>query len=205
LKDERLKAVLNGAAKAFGWGKSKREVVGYGIAGGFEKGGYVAACAEVSVDRANGKVKLLRVVEAFECGAIVNPNQLRNQIEGSVVMAIGGALFESIDFDNGKIANGRFSRYRVPRFSDVPVIETVLIDRKDLPSAGAGETPIVITWCQVSGVRYRVPGAWCQVPGVSPSSIALVSCLLQRGLSTITRSSTILSSSLAWISRRTPA
>jgi len=143
LKDERLKAVLNGAAKAFGWGKSKRGEVGYGIAGGFEKGGYVAACAEVSVDRANGKVRLLRVVEAFECGAIVNPDQLRNQIEGSVVMAIGGALFESIDFDNGKIVNGRFSRYRVPRFSDVPVIETVLIDRKDLPSAGAGETPIV--------------------------------------------------------------
>lgn len=143
LKDERLKAVLNGAAKAFGWGKSKRGEIGSGIAGGFEKGGYVAACAEVSVDRTNGKVKLLRVVEAFECGAIVNPDQLRNQIEGSVVMAIGGALFESIDFDNGKIVNGRFSRYRVPRFSDVPVIETVLIDRKDLPSAGAGETPIV--------------------------------------------------------------
>jgi isoquinoline 1-oxidoreductase len=58
-------------------------------------------------------------------------------------MAIGGALFEAIDFDNGKILNGRFSRYRVPRFSDVPVIETVLIDRRDLPSAGAGETPIV--------------------------------------------------------------
>lgn len=143
LKDERLKAVLNGAAKAFGWGKSKHGEVGYGIAGGFEKGGYVAACAEVSVDRANGKVKLLKVVEAFECGAIVNPDQLRNQIEGSVVMAIGGALFESIDFDNGRIINGRFSRYRVPRFNDVPMIETVLIDRKDLPSAGAGETPIV--------------------------------------------------------------
>jgi isoquinoline 1-oxidoreductase len=73
----------------------------------------------------------------------VNPDQLKNQVEGSVVMAIGGAMFEAIDFDNGKISNGRFSRYRVPRFSDVPIIETVLVDRKDLPSAGAGETPIV--------------------------------------------------------------
>jgi isoquinoline 1-oxidoreductase len=62
---------------------------------------------------------------------------------GSIVMAIGGALFEAIDFDNGKVVNGRFSRYRVPRFSDVPAIAAVLIDRKDLPSAGAGETPIV--------------------------------------------------------------
>jgi isoquinoline 1-oxidoreductase len=144
LKDERLRAVLQAAAKSFGWGKSKSGPDrGCGISAGFEKGGYVAACAEVSVDRVNGKVKLVRVVEAFECGAVVNPDQLKNQIEGSIVMAIGGALFESIDFENGKIINGRFSRYRVPRFSDVPVIEAVLVDRKDFPSAGAGETPIV--------------------------------------------------------------
>ncbi|MEK6286903.1 MAG: molybdopterin cofactor-binding domain-containing protein [Acidobacteriota bacterium] len=144
LKDERLKAVLTAAAKAFGWGKAKSAAnCGYGISAGFEKGGYVAACAEVSVDRTSGKVKLVRVVEAFECGAIINPDQLKNQIEGSIVMAIGGALFEAIDFEKGKIANGRFSRYRVPRFSDVPLIETVLVDRKDLPSSGAGETPIV--------------------------------------------------------------
>jgi CO/xanthine dehydrogenase Mo-binding subunit len=143
LKDERQSAVLNAAAKAFGWGKAKSTGSGYGIAAGFEKGGYLATCAEVSVDRATGKVRLVRVVEAFECGAIVNPDQLKNQIEGSIVMAIGGALFEAIDFDNGTITNARFSRYRVPRFSDVPIIEAVLVDRKDLPSAGAGETPIV--------------------------------------------------------------
>ncbi len=144
LKDERMKAVLTAAAKTFGWGKRKGATnTGYGIAAGFEKGGYVATCAEVSVDRASRKVKLVRVVEAFECGAVINPDQLKNQIEGSIVMGIGGALFEAIDFDNGKILNGRFSRYRVPRFSDVPVIEAVLVDRKDLASAGAGETPIV--------------------------------------------------------------
>ena len=144
LKDERMKAVLNAAAKAFGWGKEKSAPnCGCGIAAGFEKGGYVATCAEVSVDRASGKVRLVRVVEAFECGAILNPDQLKNQIEGSIVQGIGGALFEQLDFDNGTIVNPRFSRYRVPRFSDVPVIETVLVHRKDLPSAGAGETPIV--------------------------------------------------------------
>ena len=144
LKDERLRAVLVATADAFGWGKPRSAPDrGYGIAGGFEKGGYVATCAEVAVDRATGKLKLVRVVEAFECGAIVNPDHLKNQIEGSIVMGIGGALFEAVDFDNGKVVNGRFSRYRLPRFSDVPAIETVLIDRKDLPSAGAGETPIV--------------------------------------------------------------
>ncbi len=88
-------------------------------------------------------MKIERVVTAFECGAIVNPEHLKNQIEGSVVMALGGALFEAVEFSNGRILNGRLSKYRVPRFSDLPIIETVLVDRKDLPSAGAGETPIV--------------------------------------------------------------
>jgi isoquinoline 1-oxidoreductase len=97
-------------------------------------------------------------VEAFECGAVVNPDQLKNQIEGSIVMAIGGALFEAIDFENGKILNGRFSRYRVPRFSDVPLIEAVLVDRRDLPSAGAGETPIVGLAPAVSNAIFEATG-----------------------------------------------
>ncbi|HXG67434.1 MAG TPA: molybdopterin cofactor-binding domain-containing protein [Blastocatellia bacterium] len=144
LQDERLRAVLEAAARAFGWGKKKTsDGQGFGIAGGFEKGGYVAACAEVAVDRARDALKIVRVVTAFECGAIINPDHLKNQIEGSVVMGIGGALFEAIEFAGGKILNPRFSRYRVPRFSDLPALETVLVDRKDLPSAGAGETPIV--------------------------------------------------------------
>jgi isoquinoline 1-oxidoreductase len=174
LKDERMKAVLTAAAKAFGWGKSKSAPnCGYGIAAGFEKGGYVATCAEVSVDRESGKVKLVRVVEAFECGAIVNPDQLKNQIEGSIVMGIGGALFEAIDFDNGKIVNGRFSRYRVPRFSDVPLIETVLVDRRDLPSAGAGETPIVGLAPAVGNAIFEAVGIRLRSLPMAPNGLKL--------------------------------
>jgi nicotinate dehydrogenase subunit B len=145
MKDERMRAVLEAATRKFGWDpkRSASSGRGFGVSCGYEKGGYVATCAEVSVDKPTGKVKLVRVVEAFECGAIVNPVHLHNQVEGAIVMAIGGALFEGIQFENGKILNARFSRYRLPRFSDMPSIEVVLIDRKDLPSAGAGETPIV--------------------------------------------------------------
>ncbi|HWP45333.1 MAG TPA: molybdopterin cofactor-binding domain-containing protein [Blastocatellia bacterium] len=144
LKDERLRAVLEAAAKAFGWGRKKTsQDQGFGIAGGFEKGGYIASCAEVRADRSGRNLKIVRVVTAFECGTIINPDHLKNQIEGSVIMGIGGALFEAIDFEDGRILNPRFSRYRVPRFGDAPVLETVLVNRKDLPSAGAGETPIV--------------------------------------------------------------
>jgi nicotinate dehydrogenase subunit B len=144
LKDERLRAVFQAAADKFGWGAPKTaEGRGFGIAGGFEKGGNVATCVEIQVDRRSGEVRVVRVVTAFECGAIVNPDGLRNQIEGANIMGLGGALFESVKFENGKILNARFSKYRVPRFSDTPTIEVVLLDRKDIPSAGAGETPIV--------------------------------------------------------------
>lgn len=141
LNDTRLRAVLEAAAKAFAWGKKPKANHGFGIAGGSEKGSYVATCAEVSVT--GGKVQVLRAVTAFECGAIVNPDHLKNQIEGSVIMGLGGALFEAIQFENGQIKNGRFSQYRVPAFSDTPQLETVLLNRKDLPSTGAGETPII--------------------------------------------------------------
>ncbi len=158
LDDERLKAVFRAAADRFGWGKGAPPAGhGYGIAGGTEKGGYVATCAEVSVNR-GGAPRVLRLVTAFECGAVVNPEQLRNQIEGAAMMGLGGALFEAIQLDNGKILNPRFSRYRVPRFGDAPRVEAVLVDWKDIPPAGAGETPIVAVAPAVGNALFRATG-----------------------------------------------
>lgn len=157
LKDERQRAVLIAAAEKFGWGKQKApEGCGYGISMGFEKNAYVGCCAEATME--GGRPKIIRVVEAFECGAVVNPDHLRNQVEGAMIMAIGGALFEQIRFADGKILNPLLSRYRVPRFSDVPAIETVLVDRKDLPSSGAGETPIIGLAPAVANAMFQVTG-----------------------------------------------
>jgi len=168
LKDERMRAVLEAAAKQFGWGRARSAATrGAGISCGFEKGSYVASCAEVDVDRSSGAVKVVRVVTAFECGAVVNPEHLKNQIEGSVVMGLGGALFEAVEFANGRILNPHLASYRVPRFSDVPLLETVLVDRKDLPSVGAGETPIV-------GVAPAVGNAIFQASGVRLRSLPMV-------------------------------
>lgn len=144
LAEPRLRAVYEAAAKSFGWPRKKtQEGQGFGIAGGLEKGGYVATCAEVAVNRSTRAVRVVRMTTAFECGAIVNPDGLRNQVIGANIQGLGGALFEAIAFENGRIVNPHFSSYRVPRFRDVPEIEAVLVDRKDLPSAGAGETPIM--------------------------------------------------------------
>ncbi len=168
LKDARLRAVLDAAAERFGWGKAKNA----GIACGVEKGGYTATCAEVRIDSSGG-VHVTRLVSAFECGAIVNPDHLRNQIEGALMMGIGGALFESVAFQDGKILTDRLSKYRVPRFSDMPQIDVVTIDRKDISSAGAGETPIV-------GVAPSVAGAIFAATGVRIHALPMVPRGLER-------------------------
>jgi isoquinoline 1-oxidoreductase len=141
LKDERMRAVLTAAAQKSGWPKPSTTGRAIGIACGTEKGSYVATAAEVA--KAPNGFKVERLVVVFECGAIVNPDGLQNQVEGAVVQGLGGALFEAVDFANGAITNGTMEQYRVPRFKDVPPIDVVLLDRKDIPSAGAGETPIV--------------------------------------------------------------
>ena len=168
LTDARLTAVFDAAAEKFGWSRRAASAGrGFGIAGGTEKGGYVATCAEVEVDPATRRVRILRVVEAFEAGAVVNPDGIRNQVEGAIVQGLGGALFEAVRFSHGKIENARFSQYRVPRFADVPPIEIVILDRKDLPPAGAGETPIV-------GIAPAVGNAIFAATGVRLRAMPLV-------------------------------
>ena len=114
LGQSRLRAVLLAAAERFGWASRRTGTQdptgrGYGLACGTEKGSYVATCAEVAVDPANGQVRVTRVVQAFECGAIVDPDGLENQVEGAIVMGLGGALIEQIEFDKGKVLTDRFS------------------------------------------------------------------------------------------------
>ncbi|HEU5400046.1 MAG TPA: molybdopterin cofactor-binding domain-containing protein [Terriglobales bacterium] len=167
LKDERLRAVFQAAAERFGWGKEKASSErAFGIAGGIEKGGYVATCVELALNPKTKGFRIRRVVEAFDCGRVVNPNGLENQITGAIIQGLGGALFEQVKFEGGKILNAHFSEYRVPRFADVPEIEVVIVDRKDLPSAGAGETPIV-------GLAPAVANAVFAGVGVRPFNLPI--------------------------------
>ncbi|MDR5726904.1 MAG: molybdopterin-dependent oxidoreductase, partial [Terriglobia bacterium] len=128
LSDARLRAVVQAAADKSGWGRVKSTPErGFGMACGTDKGGYIAACAEIEIDPATRKVRIRRIVEAWESGAIVNPDGLRNQVMGAIVQSIGGALFEQILFADGRILNPHFAQYRLPRFSDTPQVEVVLL------------------------------------------------------------------------------
>ena len=159
LDDVRLRAVLTAATERFGWGKGTSERdTGIGVACGTEKGGYVACCAEVAVNRSDGGVAIRRIVQAYECGAIVNPANVQNQVVGAIVQGLGGALYEQIEFGAGRILNPRFSRYRVPRFGDIPAIDVVLLNRPDLASAGAGETPITAVAPAIGNAIFAATG-----------------------------------------------
>jgi isoquinoline 1-oxidoreductase len=163
LEDGRLKDVLKAAAQKFDWPHrraNRKPKRGVGLACGTEKGSFVAACAEVEVD--GDAVRVVRVCQAYECGAIQNPGNLRAQVEGALIMGLGGALYEEIAFENGKVTNPRFSQYRVPRMNDVPELDIVLVNRPDLPSVGAGETPIIAVAPAIANAIDHAVGKRCR-------------------------------------------
>ncbi len=162
LDNQRLRDVLNAATEKFGWQERRKRRpagTGIGLACGTEKNSVVAACCEVEVDGQTGTLRVTEAVQAFECGAILNPANLRSQVEGSVIMGLGPALREEIVFRDGRITNGRFAAYRVPRFRDLPKLEVILLDRRDLEPAGAGETPIIAIAPAIANAVFDATGS----------------------------------------------
>jgi isoquinoline 1-oxidoreductase len=161
LKNPRLRAVLEMAVAKFGWAerqKKRAANVGLGLACGTEKGSYVAACVEIAVDRQDRKIQVRRVCQVFECGTILNPTNLLSQVQGCIIMGLGGALSEEIRFEDGKILNAALSRYEVPRFKDVPELDIHLLNRPDLDPAGGGETPIIAVAPAIANAVFSATG-----------------------------------------------
>jgi isoquinoline 1-oxidoreductase len=159
LDNERLRAVLETAAKRFDWAGRRRKkdpAVGVGLACGTEKGSYVAACVEIATE--HGEISVRRACQVFECGAVVNPANLTAQVHGCLLMGMGPALREEMQFEKGVILNASFSQYLVPRFRDVPDLDIHLLDRPDLPSAGAGETPIMVIAPAIANAVFHAIG-----------------------------------------------
>lgn len=161
LTNPRMRAVLEAAAALFNWKdrwKQKPAGRGVGLACGTEKGSVVAACVEVELGQPGDPPKLVRICEAFECGPVMNPVGLRSQVEGAILMGLGAAIREEMAFESGRLKTNAFSRYRVPRFADVPKIELDLLDRKDLEPAGAGETPIIVVAPAMANAVFQGSG-----------------------------------------------
>ena len=168
IEDSRLRDVFTAAAERFGWGRRAANGRGFGMGGGFEKGGYFATFAEIAVETHDNarQPRVVRAVTAFDNGPTINPDGLRNQIVGAMIQGIGGALFEAVDFDHGVVRNAHLAQYRVPRFRDVPAIDVVLMDRRDEPAMGAGEAPIM-------GMAPAIGAAIYQATGIRPRSMPM--------------------------------
>jgi isoquinoline 1-oxidoreductase beta subunit len=161
LENPRIRTVLETVAKHFDWTTRRKKVtpeLSVGLACGTEKNSVVAACVEVGIDRKRGEIKVREVCEAFECGPIQNPANLTSQIQGCIIMGLGGALREEMIFENGRILNAGFTRYLVPRFKDVPRIDVHLVANNDIPSAGGGETPIIAIAPAIANAVFAATG-----------------------------------------------
>ena len=161
LDNERIRNVLVAAAERFGWAerrKKRRPGAGIGLACGTEKNSVVAACVEVEVNQQSGVPRLAEIVQAYECGTILNPANLRAQVEGCIMMGLGPALREEIHFKEGRLTNGKFSGYHVTRFRDLPKADIILLNRKDMDPIGAGETPIIAVAPAMANAVFEATG-----------------------------------------------
>lgn len=169
LDDDRAVAVVDALADTWATRPKGGDGIGAGIA--FQRYetqyAYAAAYAEVTVDGDTGAVRVRRVVVAHDCGLIVNPDGLRNQIEGNVVQGVSRALKEEVRFDARGVTSVVWEQnefhptpqYSVLRFDEVPRIESVLIDRQDQPAWGAGEPAIGVIPAAIGNAIFAATGA----------------------------------------------
>ncbi|HLG98138.1 MAG TPA: molybdopterin cofactor-binding domain-containing protein [Bryobacteraceae bacterium] len=173
LSDPRAIEVVKRAAEMSGWqtrpSPSSRPAQGsIALGRGFayvrykQAENYVAMAMEVAVDRATGNISVRRVTCAHDCGLVINPDSLRNQIEGSIVQTLSRALHEEVKFDRSHVTSLDWASYPILRFPEVPAIQVALIDRPTLPPLGAGEAstaPVAAALANAifdaTGVRLR--------------------------------------------------
>ena len=169
LTDPRERAVLMAAAEKAGWDSrpspranaaDRPEAEGRGAAfARYENDqGIVACIAEVQVEKSTGVVRVKRIVIAHDCGLIINPDGVKNQIEGNVIQSLSRALKEEVQFDELRLTSVDWQTYPILTFSEVPKIEIVLINRPDQPAMGVGEPSTVTTAAAVANAIFDATG-----------------------------------------------
>jgi CO/xanthine dehydrogenase Mo-binding subunit len=172
LDDPRAQAVVEALRDAW---QTRPTVAGVGAGLAFARYEteytYVAVYAEVSVAAATGVVRVRRVVVAHDCGLVVNPDGLRNQIEGCVIQGISRTLKEEVRLDARGVTSVVWSTYPVLRFSEVPEIETILLDRPEEPAWGAGEPAINPMPAAIANAVYAATGARIRALPMTPERV----------------------------------
>ena len=180
LSDPRALAVLKAAAEKADWETRPARrtrpagmVDGRGIAfAQYENSvAYVATVAEVQVDTASGMVRVQRIVVAHDCGLIINPDGLRNQIEGNVIQSLSRALKEEVQFNEQRVTSIDWETYPILTFSEIPEVEVILITRPGDTAVGAGEAATVTTAAAVANAIFDATGARVRQLPLTPQRI----------------------------------
>lgn len=157
IDDARLKEALEKGAALFGWGRRKPgNGRGFGLACNLEKLARLALFVET--EGAAKQLRVVRMVAIGDFGAALNQDNLKNQMQGAIIQGVGGALWEQLRFDNARQLTRRLSQYRVPRFQDVPDLRVEIIDRREIPAAGAGESSITLPAPALANALYAATG-----------------------------------------------
>jgi CO/xanthine dehydrogenase Mo-binding subunit len=182
LSDPRAKAVLEAAGKLAGWknhpspqkagqGETARSGRGVAFVQYDRTEAYVAAVAEVEVNQADGQVRVKRVVVAHDCGLIINPDGLRNQIEGNVIQATSRSLKEEVKFDSSIVTSLDWTAYPILRFPEIPEVLVELINRPDQPAVGAGEATTSAIPAAIANAIFDATGARLRTIPFTPDRV----------------------------------
>jgi nicotinate dehydrogenase subunit B len=177
LNDPRAVAVIQEAAKLAGWKPHTRpraNGTGQGISFLFDqRGTYVAEIATVSVDRSSGRVQVKSVAVAHDCGLIINPDGLRNQIEGGVIQGTSWTLKEMLRFNASTVTSRDWLTYPILRFSEVPDVQISLINRPDQPASGAGEPASMAIGAAIGNAFFDATGVRMRATPFTPDRVKL--------------------------------
>jgi len=164
--DQRISNILMATAKQAGWTdraapaptSTGTKALGRGVAVANRANTMIAAIAEIEVDKSTGDVTVKKITLGHDCGLIVNPDGLRNQIEGNVLQAVSRALLEEVKFDSTGQKNLDWDSYPVIRFEQVPEVDIVLIDQKNMQPLGGGEPSIVPVTAAIANAIFDATG-----------------------------------------------
>jgi nicotinate dehydrogenase subunit B len=120
---------------------------------------WVAVVAEVEVNRKSGQVAVRRIVCAHDCGLMINPDGVTNQVEGNLVQGVSRALFEEVTYDANGVTSLDWQSYPILKFTDVPAVEVVLINRPEMAALGAGEPSTVPVAAAIANAIFDATGA----------------------------------------------
>jgi CO/xanthine dehydrogenase Mo-binding subunit len=183
--NERVAAVLRAAAMRAGWqprphgadgarasgARNRNTATGRGVAISGMAGTVVAQIADVDVERSTGKVTVRKVTVAHDCGIIVNPDGLKNQIEGNVIQGTSRALLEEVSFDAAGVRNLNWNTYPIIRFRDIPEVDIVLIDQRAMPPLGGGEASSTATAAAIGNAIFDAVGVRLRQAPFTPDRV----------------------------------